>query len=398
MRAAFNSAIDSTSDLATHSSAVSSATQSAGLQALQGTSAPAHVHAHALGGASLIQAGARQADVPLNVLIAEPLGAAASAKLRQFKAGEVNLSVVPDLKQSPAELTATVLHAMKGHATDLLVVRGNCQVNKDFIESLSGQERPAFVLRAGTGMDNIDASYLKAQKIGVQNTASVNTQSAGEHALGLMLSASRKITTANAQVKAGVWDRQALTGSDLSGKTLGIVGVGRIGGIVGTAAKAIGMKVIGLLPPPQFRGGEKPAFLSGFVELDQLCEQSDVITLHVQLDDETRGMIGEEQLSKMAEKGPGILINTARGGIADEQAVFNALNDGRLSAAGFDVFVEDPAPEGSLSDQLAKHPHMVATPHVGGQTVQASERMGQAVVDKAHEMVQQRLESAGLNH
>jgi D-3-phosphoglycerate dehydrogenase len=306
--------------------------------------------------------------------------------------------VVPDLKQSPAELTATVLHAMKGHATDLLVVRGNCQVNKDFIESLSGQERPAFVLRAGTGMDNIDASYLKAQKIGVQNTASVNTQSAGEHALGLMLSASRKITTANAQVKAGVWDRQALTGSDLSGKTLGIVGVGRIGGIVGTAAKAIGMKVIGLLPPPQFRGGEKPAFLSGFVELNQLCEQSDVITLHVQLDDETRGMIGEEQLSKMAEKGPGILINTARGGIADEQAVFNALNDGRLSAAGFDVFVEDPAPEGCLSDQLAKHPHMVATPHVGGQTVQASERMGQAVVDKAHEMVQQRLESAGLNH
>ncbi|MDH4396134.1 MAG: NAD(P)-dependent oxidoreductase [Limnobacter sp.] len=365
---------------------------SSNTQTRQSSSTPAHT----LGGAALLNAGARPTSAPLSVLIAEPMGAAASAKLGQFKPGEVNLSIVPDLKQSPADLTASVLNAMKGKTTDLLVVRGNCQVNQAFVESLSQQERPAFVLRAGTGMDNIDSAYLKAQKIGVQNTASVNTQSAGEHALALMLSASRKITTANAQVKAGVWDRQALTGSDLSGKTLGIVGVGRIGGIVGNAAKSIGMKVIGLLPPPQFRGGEKPAFLSDYVELDQLCEQSDVITLHVQLDDETRGMIGEAQLTKMAEKGPGILINTARGGIADEQAVLNALNDGRLSAAGFDVFVQDPAPEGSLSDQLAKHPNMIATPHVGGQTIQASERMGQAVVDKAREMSLQSAESAAV--
>lgn len=386
MRAAFTAASTPATITNIHSSAAAAAQAS---QADQGVARSAH----ALGGATLLQAGASQPHVPLSVLIAEPMGAAASAKLAQFKSGEVSLSAVPDLKQSPADLTASVINAMKGKTTDLLVVRGNCQVNKAFVESLSQAERPAFVLRAGTGMDNIDSSYLKSQKIGVQNTASVNTQSAGEHALALMLSASRKITTANAQVKAGVWDRQALTGSDLCGKTLGIVGVGRIGGIVGTAAKAMGMKVIGLLPPPQFRGGEKPAFLSEFVELDQLCEQSDVITLHVQLDDETRGMIGEPQLTKMAQKGPGILINTARGGIADEQAVLNALNDGRLSAAGFDVFVEDPAPAGSLSDQLAKHPNMVATPHVGGQTIQASERMGQAVVDKAREMSLQRLEA-----
>lgn len=395
MRAAFNSASSSVVNPAVNS-ATRAAAGSASLSSISQTRQTSSIQAHALGGVALLNASAQPFNAPLTVLIAEPMGAAASAKLSQLRPGEVNLSVVPDLKQSPADLTASVLNAMKGKTTDLLVVRGNCQVNQAFVESLSQQERPSFVLRAGTGMDNIDSSYLNAQKIGVQNTASVNTQSAGEHALALMLSASRKITTANAQVKAGVWDRQALTGSDLSGKTLGIVGVGRIGGIVGNAAKSIGMKVIGLLPPPQFRGGEKPAFLSEFVELDQLCEQSDVITLHVQLDDETRGMIGEAQLTKMAQKGPGILINTARGGIADEQAVLNALTDGRLSAAGFDVFVEDPAPEGSLSDQLAKHPNMIATPHVGGQTIQASERMGQAVVDKAREMILLRVESTAV--
>lgn len=395
MRAAFNSASSSVVNPAVNS-ATQAAAGSASLSSISQTRQTSSIQAHALGGVALLNASAQPFNAPLTVLIAEPMGAAASAKLSQLRPGEVNLSVVPDLKQSPADLTASVLNAMKGKTTDLLVVRGNCQVNQAFVESLSQQERPSFVLRAGTGMDNIDSSYLNAQKIGVQNTASVNTQSAGEHALALMLSASRKITTANAQVKAGVWDRQALTGSDLSGKTLGIVGVGRIGGIVGNAAKSIGMKVIGLLPPPQFRGGEKPAFLSEFVELDQLCEQSDVITLHVQLDDETRGMIGEAQLTKMAQKGPGILINTARGGIADEQAVLNALTDGRLSAAGFDVFVEDPAPEGSLSDQLAKHPNMIATPHVGGQTIQASERMGQAVVDKAREMILLRVESTAV--
>lgn len=395
MRAAFNSASSSVVNPAVNS-ATQAAAGSASLSSISQTRQTSSIQAHALGGVALLNASAQPFNAPLTVLIAEPVGAAASAKLSQLRPGEVNLSVVPDLKQSPADLTASVLNAMKGKTTDLLVVRGNCLVNQAFVESLSQQERPSFVLRAGTGMDNIDSSYLNAQKIGVQNTASVNTQSAGEHALALMLSASRKITTANAQVKAGVWDRQALTGSDLSGKTLGIVGVGRIGGIVGNAAKSIGMKVIGLLPPPQFRGGEKPAFLSEFVGLDQLCEQSDVITLHVQLDDETRGMIGEAQLTKMAQKGPGILINTARGGIADEQAVLNALTDGRLSAAGFDVFVEDPAPEGSLSDQLAKHPNMIATPHVGGQTIQASERMGQAVVDKAREMILLRVESTAV--
>jgi phosphoglycerate dehydrogenase-like enzyme len=395
MRAAFNSASSSVVNPAVNS-ATQAAAGSASLSSISQTRQTSSIQAHALGGVALLNASAQPFNAPLTVLIAEPMGAAASAKLSQLRPGEVNLSVVPDLKQSPADLTASVLNAMKGKTTDLLVVRGNCLVNQAFVESLSQQERPSFVLRAGTGMDNIDSSYLNAQEIGVQNTASVNTQSAGEHALALMLSASRKITTANAQVKAGVWDRQALTGSDLSGKTLGIVGVGRIGGIVGNAAKSIGMKVIGLLPPPQFRGGEKPAFLSDFVELDQLCEQSDVITLHVQLDDETRGMIGEAQLTKMAQKGPGILINTARGGIADEQAVLNALTDGRLSAAGFDVFVEDPAPEGSLSDQLAKHPNMIATPHVGGQTIQASERMGQAVVDKAREMILLRVESTAV--
>lgn len=348
-----------------------------------------------LGGGALLSAGAQPALERLRVLIAEPLGAAATAELSQLDASTFDVHMLPDLKQTPAELTESTLSAIKDFVPELLVVRGNCKVDQAFIERLSGQKRPSSVLRAGTGMDNIASAYLKGLGIKAQNTASVNTQSTAEHAVALMLAAARKVPIADAQVKAGVWDRQALTGSDLGGKTLGVVGVGNIGKLVGQVAKALGMTVIGVAPPSHKPGDEIPACFTKYTDLDELCRESDVLTLHVPLTDKTRGMIGKKQLDQMAKGGKkGILINTARGGLVDEAAVFEALEDGRLAAAGIDVFGEDPAPQGSLSDRLARHPKVVATPHVGGQTREASQRMGQAVVDEAQRMKKQRTESA----
>lgn len=371
-------------------------------------------------GAELLAAGAGFDAAPIQVLIAESIGAAGMRQLEQLLPKEAVITTLPEIKMSPKERTALALKTIQAKKCDLLVLRGEVEFDKEFVDAVGGDDKvdttdgddqvdttdgdgpadfsgadklPSYVLRVGTGMNNIDVAYLKSKKIGVSNTPSINTQSTAELALALLFAVARQIPTADANLKAGLWGRDSLIGTNLSGKTLGIVGVGRIGTTVGTVAKAIGMKVIGLMPSSYVEGAEIPACFSGYVNLEELCRQSDVISLHVPLTDRTRDMIGAEQLALMGQKGPGYLINAARGEVVNQQALLDALNDGTLAGAGIDVFVQDPAPEGSLSDQLARHPRVVATPHIGGQTDSASEEAGKAIVSKAREMWIQRQES-----
>ncbi|HEY1058252.1 MAG TPA: NAD(P)-dependent oxidoreductase [Limnobacter sp.] len=346
-------------------------------------------------GQVLTRSNARDCGASLNIVLAEPMGQTALARIQRLSAQEAKVTSLPVIKGSPDELTEAVVNAMKGQCTDLLVVRGNCKVNQDLIERLSAEDRPKFVLRAGTGMDNLNMDYLDSQGIGYTNTPDVNTQSTAEHALALMLAVKRKIPQADARVKSGEWNRSVLTGSELGGKTLGIIGVGRIGGVVGTAAKALGMTVIGLASARRKAApGELPAYLSGYVSLDELCERSDVLTLHVPLDNTTRGMIGERQIEQLSGRNA-VIVNAARGGVVAEAPLLAALESGAIGGAGIDVFVQDPAPAGSVSDRLARHPNVVATPHVGGQTVEASEKMGDAVVEQARRMLQDRPQARG---
>lgn len=347
-------------------------------------------------GNALLHVGARDDVAPIHVLLAESMGPVASGRIQGLLPTQAQVTSVP--QGNPDALTDTVLDAMKGRSTDLLVVRGNCKVDQAFLDQLAPQERPSFVLRAGTGMDNLDMDCLDALGIAYSNTPDVNTQSTAELALGLMLAVKRKIPQADSQVKAGQWNRAALTGSELGGKTLGIIGVGRIGGVVGTAAKALGMEVIGLASARrQQSDADRPAYLKAFVSLDELCMQSDVLTVHVPLDNSTRGMIGKPQLEQLSGRNA-VVINAARGGVVNEEALLDALDNGLIAGAGLDVFVEDPAPRGSVSDRLAQHPLVVATPHVGGQTLEASEKMGDAVVQQAQKMFLQRsVSQGGLN-
>jgi D-3-phosphoglycerate dehydrogenase / 2-oxoglutarate reductase len=344
-------------------------------------------------GSALLNAGASDQNLPIQVLLAEPMGDAAMAPINELSPRTAQVCSVP--KANPSALQDAVLAAMKNRSTDLLVVRGNCKVNQALIEPLSEQQRPSFVLRAGTGMDNLDMDYLDSVGIEYANTPDVNTQSTAELALCLMLGVKRKIAQADAQVKSGQWNRAALAGSELGSKTLGIVGVGRIGGVVGTAAKALGMEVIGLASTrPAATNEPLPEYLSERVSLEALCKRSDVLTLHVPLNSQTRSMIGQEQIAHLSGRNA-VIINTARGGVVDEAALLQALNEERIGGAGIDVFVEDPAPPGSVSDQLARHPRVVATPHIGGQTTEASAKMGQAVAEKALTMHLARAERQG---
>lgn len=340
-------------------------------------------------GSALVQAGVQDHIAPIQVLIAESMGPVALTRIQTLSDVEAQVTSVP--KVSPEGLVDAVIHAMKGRATDLLVVRGNCKVDQAFMEQLLPQERPSFVLRAGTGMDNLDQEYLKSLGIQFANTPDVNTQSTAELTLGTILAVKRKITQADASVKAGQWDRALLTGSELSGKTLGIVGVGRIGSLVAAVANHLGMRVIGLASPTKQGEAKKlPAYLSDYVSLDELCRQADVLTLHVPLNNGTRGLIGAAQIEQLSGRNA-VLVNAARGGVVDEAALLAALDRGDIAGAGIDVFVEDPAPKGSVSDRLARHPRVVATPHLGGQTLEASEKMADEVVKKAREMFLQRL-------
>jgi D-3-phosphoglycerate dehydrogenase len=335
----------------------------------------------------------------VHVTIGESLGKHAQPTLDSLPKEESILFSAPPAPNAAA-MNEILQRYMHGKNTDLLVIRGNIQVNKAFIESLPLADRPKFVLRAGTGMNNIDKAYLDSVGIQYNNTPDVNTRATAELALATLFSAARRIPQANQAIKAGTWNREPLTGIQLKGKTIGIVGLGAIGTEFANLAKAIGMKVVGLRPrsAPKDQTPSYPVDLYVDTIMD-LMQKSNVVSVHVPLTPTTKKMIGKAEIEQMPKNS--ILLNMARENVIDESAVLDALNSGHLFSAAIDVFQEEK--KGGVSDSLANHPNLIATPHIGGQTQEACEAMGQAVLDKAHALYQEKIQtelaqSRPMNH
>jgi D-3-phosphoglycerate dehydrogenase len=248
---------------------------------------------------------------------------------------------------------------------DAVIVRSATQITR---EALSSTTRLRVIGRAGVGVDNIDVTAATERGIAVLNAPSGNTISAAELTLALLLAVARSIPGADRSMKAGQWDRKSFNGSLLDGKTLGLVGAGRIGGEVARRARAFGMSVISF--DPYLTEDRARELEIERITLNELLERADFVTLHVPLTDATRSLIGEAQLARM--KPGAILVNAARGGVVDEDALVRALRAGKLRGAGLDVYSEEPLP--------ADHPlrtldNLVLTPHLGASTVEAQEHV-----------------------
>jgi len=266
---------------------------------------------------------------------------------------------------------------LKGKVRDynVLVVRSRTKVTREIIEA---GENLRVVGRAGAGIDNIDVEAAKEKGIIVLNTPEAPAIAVAELTVGLLLSLARQIPRADRSMKEGKWAKKEFKGWQLNGKTFGIVGLGHIGEKVARLAKAFGMKIlITKRTPPS------PEILkeleAEFVPLDELLRRSDIISLHVPLTPQTRHMIGEREIQLM--KNGAFIINTSRGAVIDEKALFNALKSGKLGGAALDVYEIEPPRDYSLM----RLPNIVCTPHIGAQTVEAQRAaatlLAQKIVD-----------------
>lgn len=240
------------------------------------------------------------------------------------------------------------------------------------------------VVRAGTGLDHIDLRAAQARGVEVRNTQTANSNAAAEHTIGLLLSLARRIPASDARIKAGAWERgEAWNGFELYGKTLGIVGVGNIGKLVAEKAMALGMRVVGndiaihsfAQLPDKFRYLESRFKMAKDKHI--LYEMADMVTLHVPLNETTRGMIGAAELARM-RKGA-YLVNCARGGIVDETALLEALESGQIAGAALDVLSQEPP---AFPNPLLSHPRVVATAHLGGATLEAQARISTVAAEQ----------------
>jgi D-3-phosphoglycerate dehydrogenase len=250
-----------------------------------------------------------------------------------------------------------------------LIVRSETRVTADL---LNRAPQLRVIARAGIGVDTIDVRAATRRGIAVMNAPGANTVSAAEHAMGLLLSLVRHIPEAADSMRRGEWDRKKFEGTELRGKTIGIVGMGRIGGHVAGIARAFGMNVVGhdpYLPP------ERAAELQvKFMPLDQLLRTADVVTLHVALTDQTRHLINAERFGLM--KKTAVLINTARGELVDELALADAITARQIAGAAVDVFSKEPLPADS---PLRKLERVILTPHLAASTAEAQDRVSQEI-------------------
>lgn len=252
---------------------------------------------------------------------------------------------------------------------DGLIVRSATTVTPKILEA---GKKLQVVGRAGVGVDNIDLKAATRLGIVVQNTPLGNITSAAEHAIGLLFAVARNIPRADQEMKAGRWSKKGLTGVEFSEKTLGIAGMGKVGAIVCRTGKALGMNVVAFDPYLTERKAEELGVTK--VTLDEMLAQADFITIHSPLTPETKGMIGREQLRKM--KKTARIVNAARGGIIDEAALAEALNEKVIAGAGLDVFTSEPI---DTESPLLKAPNIVLTPHLGASTAEAQERVAEDI-------------------
>lgn len=256
-------------------------------------------------------------------------------------------------------------------AVDALVIRTATQVTAELLESAP---RLRVVGRAGAGLDNIDLDAAERLGVEVVSAPEANAVAAAEHTFALLLALARGVAPADRELKTARWSPDRPLGFELQGKRMGIVGFGRIGQRVARRARAFGMEIRIVDPViDEVVVGEVEAEVCA--TLDELLPQVDVLTLHVPLDASTRGMIGRQELALMPRES--VLINCARGGVVDEVALFDRLEEGCLRGAGLDVWAREPP----VDFRLAAHPRVVATPHWGAHTVEAKRRVATEVAD-----------------
>jgi D-3-phosphoglycerate dehydrogenase len=297
------------------------------------------------------------------VLVADAIEESAMAKIKA-----AGLEVVVRNKDTDGPIEEQI----KGF--DCVVVRSATKITKEVIDA---SDCLKLVVRAGVGLDNVDKEAANERGIVVQNTPEAPTVSVAEMVFAMMFAMARKVTQADSSMKDERWEKKKLTGTELWNKTLGIIGYGRIGCEVAERAKAFGMRVCAydVLDIGQIcmeMGTEKTEFLD-------LIKRADYITIHVPLVPQTKGMFGEKEFVLM--KKTAFLVNTARGGVVDEKALLNALNEGEIAGAALDVFENEPP----LDWKLVKHPRLVATPHLASSTEEAQVRVGELTADKVIE-------------
>lgn len=251
---------------------------------------------------------------------------------------------------------------------DALVIRSATKVTKEVLEKASGGKLK-LIIRAGVGIDNIDIYSAHEQGITVKNTPNASSDSVAELALAHMFAVARFIGTSNYTMRNGEWNKKKYEGIEISGKTLGIIGMGRIGKSLANKATALGMNVI-----YNDVFGKQDDVKYEFLELNDLLRKSDFISLHVPYDKENGTLIRKEELNLM--KDGAYIINCARGKVVDEEALLEALDSGKIAGAGIDVFEVEP----NTNEILVNHPRVSCTPHIGASTMEAQDRIGEEVV------------------
>jgi D-3-phosphoglycerate dehydrogenase len=295
----------------------------------------------------------------VRVLVTEPLSEAGLQALRKDFQVDVRLDLASgDLGSEIAPY-------------DALVVRSQTQVTADVIAAAQNLK---VIARAGIGLDNVDVEAATRRGVMVVNAPQSNIVSAAEHTIALLLAQARNVPQANSELKAGRWDRSEYQGVELQGKTLGLLGLGRVGALVAQRGAAFGMRVIAFDPyVPKERAKEMGIEL--MPTLEALLVQADFISIHLPRTSDTEGLIGERELALVKEGAR--LVNTARGGIVDEEALAKALEDGRLAGAALDVFETEPTTE----SPLFAFEQVVVTPHLGAATAEAQDKAGASVAE-----------------
>ena len=275
-------------------------------------------------------------------------GSVAEAPAR--KIGQVRVFTEPG-----AEKEATLIERV-GDADVVVNIRAHARFSDRVLAACPGLR---LISIWGAGTDNVDLTACRARGVTVTNTPGVNAHALAEHTIALMLAVTRRIPAMDRDLRAGQWPRGLLT--QLEGRTLGLIGLGAIGSRVAVLAKPFGMRMLATTFGPD--NGRAAALGAQHVPLEELLRESDIVSLHLRLSADTQGYLGRDRLALM--KPTAFLINTARGGLVDKQALIDAVRDRRIAGAALDVFHEEPIPPG---DPLLALPELVLTPHNGGMT------------------------------
>jgi D-3-phosphoglycerate dehydrogenase len=299
----------------------------------------------------------------MKILVCDPISEKA---IEQMKAQGNEVVNKPDI--TPEELSREIPEY------ETIIVRSRTKVRKPLLEKA---ENLKVIIRGGVGIDNIDHQDAKEMGIDVRNTPAASSASVAELAIGHMFSLARYIPRGTASLKSGEWIKKKLKGTELAGKTLGIVGIGKIGKKTAEKTKALGMDVIAYDPYI------KDTDIEGvtLVDFDELLEKADYVTLHLPHNDETHYLFSTEQFEKM--KDSAYLVNCARGGIVDENALYEALSNNKIAGAAMDVFETEPPKD----SKLVSLENFFCTPHIGASTKEAQARVGDEIVKITKEYI-----------